>query len=317
MFTNTANIPPFSHDSKNPSENLQENWKIPVEVLRHLFLNKSTHLATTYLNITRDPDFSGHITKAKLPLLAKKQNSTSVTINKHLEQLERLNLVEMHGDLCMAVGADWFTARTGTTKVKLVDVPKTATRRFFTTLSYAIFISEEQKRKTWKRRVKALPTINEHGQAGTPQETTQGINDGLKRTQISCSYTKLHISNYSRTKRSIQTISTQRCRAKRLGLLNYERSFHMKEQQVFNPETRATEYVKMVGGTEIAARFNHAKAQGTLSGNEVLSKRKDGSCAWFVEHPALFLSSVSFTKRGMSGKQKAHAVEYYLLLNNK
>lgn len=315
-----AKVPTSSDIGNSQPKISKKNWKIPNEVLRHLLVNKSTHLGRTYLYITRDRDFSGHIKEEKIPLLAKKLKSTKATIAKHLRQLTEIYLLEQHGSLFMAVGADEFASRCGVGSVKFCPPLQDMSRTHLTTLAYAMFSSEEFHKKTYRRRTKALPAPTDTernkplGAEEETQGTTQDINDGLKRTQISNSYTQAHIYRRSRTKRSIQTISMQRCRAKKLGMLDYERSFHMKEQVSFGDNGEKT-ITNMVGGPEIAHRYNMAKLHGDLNGNEVLSKRKDGTFAWFVEHPALFFDVLKFTRRGISKKRAKRATERYMLYN--
>lgn len=191
-----------------------ENEKIPVEVLKALFVAKKLHVLNTYMHITRNPKFSGHVSKKKLQLLASEINKSTMTVRRHLSALCNEGLMIDCGSVFMSTGADNFAGTTGFRRCKFVKYNKD-----LRSLAFAIVISEQFYWQLAKER-------------RNRERKTQDWNEGLKAS-ISCAYTVNYLDRLGLTY-SPQEVSKMRVRAAKLGFISYNRVYQPEEMNAFD-----------------------------------------------------------------------------------
>lgn len=166
--------------------------KVPLEVLKELFVSKKLHLLRTYLFITRHPAFSGHLKKKDISKLANMLGVHSITVRRHIKSLSELGLVQIFSSVIMACGSAQFAATSGKKRVFLIDFNENITE-----LAVVALMAEQYLRL---RKGKTV--------------------DSGDRFQISASYTERYLRKLGRDSHRTY-ISRKRNSARQKGMVMY------------------------------------------------------------------------------------------------
>lgn len=165
--------------------------------------NRRMHCHEIYWHLRCNKLFSGILPEHKLPEMAKILGKSLASVKRKLYQLQSLGLAEKKKTCWMATSQDMVVALAGRTRNRKMDVTG-----FFgnvsqmTTFGYGTLVSRQAIKNARKNRRK-----EKHGKAstGTPLAASLTAKD---------------------SNRSNQTIHKQRSKAKKLGIISYERDIH-------------------------------------------------------------------------------------------
>lgn len=251
--------------------------KIPLEVLKHLLVNKGLHLLDCYLLVTRCPVFGGHLSKGKIGVLAAMLGKSRLTTNRQLEALENMGLLVQKNTVWLSFSANAFASTSGQRRCKFVAYHKNVRQ-----LAFAAVVSEQAKRigggKTWREK-----------------KQTQDNDDGFN-VSISATYTAAYLADLG-IKYTPQEISKQRHKAKELGLLDYQRELETLPLNVAD--------LGRIKKNGMSSADNEAPPLD-VSGAFVKS---DGVVV--KELPATFTKVLPFKSRGVSNEQKKRASGFW------
>lgn len=247
--------------------------KIPLEVLKHLLVNKGLHLLDCYLIVTRCPVFGGHLSKGKIGVLAAMLGKSRLTTNRQLEALENVGLLIQKDTVWLSFSANAFASTSGQRRCKFVAYNKNLRQ-----LAFAAVVSEQAKRmvggETWKEK-----------------KQTQDKDDGFN-VSISASYTAAYLAALG-IKYTSQEISKQRRKAKDIGMIDYQR-------EIETLPIKAAD-LGQIQKNGMSSADNEAPPLD-VAGAFVKS---DGVVV--KELPATFTKVLKFKSRGVSNRQKKHA----------
>lgn len=251
--------------------------KVPQEVVKALYVEKSLHVLRTYAIITHHPEISGNLPERKIDMVAKILGKTQQTVIKHLKVMTELGLAMQHstknGNLWMAVGGDVASASMGKrSKCKTVVFPwNTISAKDLRAFAIAVFMTEQIGRKKFKARSKKA------NKTACKQE---------RFNEMSASYTANYIrQRYGKTV-SPQEVSSLRSHAAKKGWIGYERQ-------------------------QKSSRSHPLEAMEACDFSMTVFKRRDGSIGY--ELPAKFNFGLSVTVRPIPAKIKPLADRYWSL----
>ena len=209
---------------KIPISNGSSKFQLPVEVIKLLFVSKKMHLLGLYALLTRDGQFSGHLSRKKIKAMADRLGKSRLTVVRQLAGLKKLGLVEDCGPVWMACGADFFAATCGRSRCHQVSIPgNIVTKKDLQAFALAVIASEQFHRERGKQE----------------KSKTQDDSDGFK-ADISASYTQQyvnHLGGMCSDKISRTRVSSLRSQAKRRNWIFYTRKQEVSAFGLEQPET--------------------------------------------------------------------------------
>lgn len=174
----------------------------PEEVLTILFQNNRIHCHEIYWHLRCNKNFSGILPLHKVRLMAQNLGKSVNSVRNKLKQMEEMGLVERRKTCWMAVSQDEVVASAGKKRNRKLDVTE-----FFgnapaiRTLAYAALVSKGAMRARVRQR------------KGNRSKVATAMPLAAKLTARDCG-------------RSEQTVHKQRSKARKLGMIDYERDIH-------------------------------------------------------------------------------------------
>ena len=184
------------------SPDIRPEIYFPEEVLMILLQNRRMHCHEIYWHLRCNKAFSGILPEHKLKEMAKTLNKSLNSVKSKLKQLQELGLVEKRKTCWMVTSQDMVVAMSGRKRNRKLNAAGffgNASR--MTTLAYAALVSKGAMRSRVRQRKENRSKV----------ATAMPL--AAKLTAKDCG-------------RSEQTVHKQRARAKKLGMIDYDRDIH-------------------------------------------------------------------------------------------
>lgn len=184
------------------SSDIRPKIFFPEEVLTILFQTNRFYCHEIYWHLRCNKQFSGILPLHKVNLMANVLGKSVNSVRNKLKQLEEIGLVERHKTCWMATSQDEVVASVGKKRNRKLDVTE-----FFgdapamRTIAYAALVSNGAMRARVRQR------------KGNRSKVATAMPLAAKLTAKDCG-------------RSEQTVHKQRSRAKKLGMIDYDRDIH-------------------------------------------------------------------------------------------